>query len=205
MGTVADVLRVLESCGAILGLVLYWFVLRRDYETDLFRNRLFAIRNELFDFASSGQVGFDHSAYTDLRSSVNGLIRYAHRFTFWQVMRLLINRTAQQKFTAKWEKSLQSITDPETREALQRYRITLGLLLIGHLVRTSIWTMSLLAPVWIWAQFRRLFRSTASQPIAYFENYSLAMKANEAETVLTVRRHLPAATDIEEELLASAR
>ncbi len=205
MVTVDYVTRAVESCVAIFCLLLYWLWLRRDYETDLFRNRLFAIRNELFDFALSGRIAFHDPAYGSLRSSMNGLIRYAHRFTFWQVLWLLTkyNRTDAQAATEKWHRSLQSL-DLETREAVQRYRITLGLLVLGHLIRTSAIPLLLLGPLRLYAECKRRL-SPDSEPTSYFDGYALAMKASEAETVLSVRRHIPVACDIEEELLASGR
>src|SRR6266487_4848073 len=50
----------------------------RDYRFDRFREELFVIRAELFEFAASGQVPFNSPEYSLLRNFINQLIRYAH-------------------------------------------------------------------------------------------------------------------------------
>ena len=53
----------------------------RAYARDAFRQRAFAIRNELFDFAAAGHVSFDDPAYWRLRQVMNATIRFTHRLT----------------------------------------------------------------------------------------------------------------------------
>src|SRR5580658_4090425 len=69
----------------VMGLAAIWillFKLVRDYRIDALRNRLFALRDDLFDYASAGNVEFDEPAYFKLRGVINSLIRFAHRLTF---------------------------------------------------------------------------------------------------------------------------
>src|SRR5262249_49195809 len=61
---------------SILVLHLY-----RDYRVDLFRNRMFALRDSLFDFAAEGQIAFDHPAYGLHRTMLNGFIRFGERLS----------------------------------------------------------------------------------------------------------------------------
>jgi hypothetical protein len=95
----------------LLVLVLVW---RAEQRIDVFRQRMFAIRDELFDFASEGGVDFQHPAYQLLRNSMNGFIRYAHRLTFFQ----LLTTIARWKITeqvhpltwhSKWTEALDSL------------------------------------------------------------------------------------------------
>ena len=58
------------------------FVFWRNYRIDKFRDQLFALRNELFDYAAQGGVSFDEPAYGILRNTMNGLLRYAERISF---------------------------------------------------------------------------------------------------------------------------
>lgn len=72
------------------GLLMLWLVTYygwRPYRIDKVRNELFALRNELFDYAADGGVSLSNTAYRMLRDRVNALIRYAHIIT---VTRLLI-------------------------------------------------------------------------------------------------------------------
>jgi hypothetical protein len=80
----------------LLVLVLVW---RAEQRIDVFRQRMFAIRDELFDFASEGGVDFQHPAYQLLRNSMNGFIRYAHRLTFFQLL----------TWHSKWTEALDSL------------------------------------------------------------------------------------------------
>lgn len=69
----------------IIALLLAWlfvFVFWRNYRIDKFRDQLFALRNELFDYAAHGGVLFDEPAYGILRNTMNGLLRYAERISF---------------------------------------------------------------------------------------------------------------------------
>lgn len=66
---------------AVISLVFLWFCWR-SYRVDALRETLFAIRQELFDFAATEGVPFDHKAYTLLRWRLNGMIRFAHRISF---------------------------------------------------------------------------------------------------------------------------
>jgi hypothetical protein len=62
---------------ACLWVLCYW--LFRRYRRDVFRYKLFVIRDALFDAAADGLIPFDHPAYGMMRQYLNGLIRFAHR------------------------------------------------------------------------------------------------------------------------------
>src|SRR3989442_11092837 len=87
-----SVLHLVISLFALL-ILAFWFW--RDYRIDSLRERLFELRQELFDCAAMGVVPFDHPAYTDLRNIMNGMIRFAHKTTF---LRLLLAVTADSIF-----------------------------------------------------------------------------------------------------------
>jgi hypothetical protein len=64
----------------LLWVLLYWFY--RRYRVDYFRHNLFVLRSELFDHARKGELAFDAPAYTILRTTLNGFLRYAERIGF---------------------------------------------------------------------------------------------------------------------------
>src|SRR5689334_20196537 len=69
----------------LLSLALLWFLifrLAREYRIDALRDRLFGIRERLFDYAANEGISFENPAYTRLRMLINSLIRFAHRLTF---------------------------------------------------------------------------------------------------------------------------
>ena len=63
---------------SLLGLWVWFFWLYRDYRIDAYRQRLFALRNQLWDYAAAGHISFDDPAYLVVRNRLNGLIRFAH-------------------------------------------------------------------------------------------------------------------------------
>lgn len=46
------------------------------------RQKMFKIRDELFDYAADGNISFDNENYIRVRSSINGFIRFAHTMTW---------------------------------------------------------------------------------------------------------------------------
>lgn len=64
----------------INALVLWfvWHVPWRSSCQERYRQKLFEVRDELFDFARSGGISFNDPAYIALRANINGLIRFSH-------------------------------------------------------------------------------------------------------------------------------
>ena len=83
---IPGVIAAIESstCIAILSVVL--LKLWRDARLDSFRQELFVLRDELFDYAASGKIAFDDPAYRLLRQMMNGMIRYGHQISFFRFL-----------------------------------------------------------------------------------------------------------------------
>src|SRR5256714_10642387 len=75
---------------SLLALWIGFFWLYRDYAIDRYRQRLFALRDEVWDFAAAGRVGFNDAAYRLVRDRLNGLIRFAHLLSFTWVVAVLV-------------------------------------------------------------------------------------------------------------------
>jgi hypothetical protein len=74
--------RIVRLC---FGFGLLWalfYLSARALLLDILRQQLFAIRDELFDFAADGGIDFDEPAYRELRGDINSLIRFAHKLSF---------------------------------------------------------------------------------------------------------------------------
>jgi len=93
---------------------------------DCFRQKMFKVRDDLFDYAASGRVSFDHPAYRLLRQSMNGFIRYGHQLSFyrftmtWLEWKILEGRASFQ-WRDRWRAALGSLDD-ETRADLENFR-----------------------------------------------------------------------------------
>lgn len=72
---------------ALLALFLF-----REYRVDRFRQRIFEVRDELFDYAAEGKISFDDPAYGALRGLLNSYIRFAHRLSLTRTVSMLLLR-----------------------------------------------------------------------------------------------------------------
>jgi hypothetical protein len=84
---------IVNASHLVVGLFALWFLYFfcwREHRIDAYRQRLFGVRDDLFDFAASGGIKFDDPAYTTLRDLSNGLIRFAHRLTFTRVWSIVL-------------------------------------------------------------------------------------------------------------------
>ena len=96
---------------ALLFILFFW--LYCDYQIDAFRQKLFALRDEFFDQAANGHIPFDDPAYTMLRRTMNGLIRFAHQVNLMQLMLLF--------FVSKYKK-----IQPDFLSRLQNHSASLN-------------------------------------------------------------------------------
>jgi len=85
METLAVVRIVRFSVCAIFTLVIFYACLRAYY-LDALRQKLFALRDELFDFAADDGINFSDQAYLELRQDLNSLIRFAHKISMFRFL-----------------------------------------------------------------------------------------------------------------------
>jgi len=122
------VLTVLSSLVSAAGIVylLFWRV--RLLSMDSFRQRLFGLRDELFDYAAVGNIEFAHPAYAMLRSTMNGYIRFAHKTTVWHGLIFALTLSRQDRefvkarsFEKVWAKATAGLR-PEVKHQLECFR-----------------------------------------------------------------------------------
>lgn len=82
-----DAIHILETCLSFALLWAFWHYGWKSFMLDHTRQRLFSIRDQLFDLALRGEGGlsFDSPVYGTLRASLNSSIRFAHRVTFYHI------------------------------------------------------------------------------------------------------------------------
>jgi hypothetical protein len=121
-----ELLTVLSSLLSLAGLVYLYFWIYRGFIVDSFRQDLFHLRDEVFDYAADGNISFDHDNYGMLRSTINGYIQHAHRMTLWHA--LVLNLFIRDKemsgfkgFDERWSRIQRNLT-PESKEAMNAFR-----------------------------------------------------------------------------------
>ena len=174
--TVSNLSLIFQSSSALALLMVVFFVWRAHLRTDEFRQRMFAIRDEIFDYASSGHIDFEHPAYQLLRNSMNGFIRYAHRLTFFQLMLTIVrwNITEQVHpltWHLRWNQSLESLPT-ETRTVMIAFHGRAMDTVARHILGGSFVMMLVLVGVIIkvfvdgaWTSVRALLRDSAEAAI----------------------------------------
>jgi hypothetical protein len=132
------------SLVGLIALWAFWHYLWKPQRTDIFRQRLFALRSDLFDLAANGEVSFDDPAYTQLRLLINGMIRFAHRASLASlVVTVAQSRRAPEDPLIAWRKSAQRLPEDARNRVLAVYdavtdvfatHLTFGsVLLLGYL------------------------------------------------------------------------
>lgn len=127
------------TAGVLVWILLVWIT--RDYMVDSFRQRMFELRDDLFDFALEGQIDFDHRAYGTLRSMMNGFIRFGHQLGVLQVLMgaAFLGRSGLEVAKAFEEQQEDARKDlpPAVREKLAEYHVRMHLLVMRHVVLGS--------------------------------------------------------------------
>jgi len=112
---------IVNASHLVVGLFALWFLYFfcwHEHRIDAYRQRLFGVRDDLFDYAASGAIRFDDPAYTTLRDLSNGLIRFAHRLTFTRVWALaLLGDLPRTNRMEAWMADVET-RSPEVRDRL---------------------------------------------------------------------------------------
>jgi hypothetical protein len=120
--SIIDIARVLQSVVLIVSLLFIFFRYWAEARLDAFRQEMFIIRDELFDYAAAGHIGFDDPAYRLLRRSMNGFIRYAHQLSFFRLcitaIELKLAGRNPETWSDNWLNALKRVT-PDVRNKLE--------------------------------------------------------------------------------------
>ncbi|GEM_PF-2169952 len=134
----------IESIRSALALLFLWafvFWAWRGYRVDVFREKLFALRDELFDYASAGNISFDQPAYWMLRKTMNSAIRFAHVFTFTRLtVAILLGGASRTSNTIEqWQNAVNQLESIRVQAKLREFHNRMNLVIftetLGALVR----------------------------------------------------------------------
>jgi|SRR6185437_10032556 len=117
---------VFQSGIVLIALTVVAFWLWPTVRLDSFRQDMFRVRDELFDYAASGKISFQSPAYCLLRQSMNGFIRHGHRLTLFQiVMNALtwkaVGQVPNYVWTKRWCAALEAIPDADVKQDLIKF------------------------------------------------------------------------------------
>jgi hypothetical protein len=181
---------IIQSHLTLIVLAFVIFGLWPGQRTDLFRQQMFAVRDELFDFAADENISFDDPAYILLRGLMNGFIRYAHNLTPFRISTSYLRSkyiptNSNDKWTESWDKALNQIENRETRAKLQQFHSKATDLVLGQLLLSpgpliiGLPTLALAALLLIqYTSARNIYRGVTNRiPMAFLEEEAAQAKA----------------------------
>lgn len=121
-----------------LWIFYFWFYQR--YTVDNTRQELFAIRDEMFDFAAAGNISFDHPAYIMLRRTMNGMIRFSHKLNLITLIAILVverKNNGGREFQKQLASTLSDI-EPSIKEKMYCYHYSMNTITIKHFIKNSL-------------------------------------------------------------------
>lgn len=181
----------LASLVGLAGLWAIWYYLWKPQRVDIFRQKLFALRDELFDIAANGEVSFDDPAYTRLRFLLNGMIRYAHRISFpLLLISMMALKDEPESSKPDWKQTLPSLP-VATREKLNEIHERMVDAFTKHLIFGS----AVLTGVFI--------AFSALWGIKYGVSLMRGMQIGDRVTSAAVRRKVAKTTKIEVSVIAA--
>jgi len=137
----------------VAGLCACWFVwnfgIKRTF-LDLFRERLFALRFELFRLGMSDELPFDSDTYRTIETLLSGLLRFGHRITLSTYIFSSIEQERAKKSKDYTDVSLQialkiSRLEPKTRTKLMEILSGVRLAVVLYMGFTSLFCLTYLA------------------------------------------------------------
>ena len=99
--------------------ILAWQMVYLPTTVDIFRQRIFCLRRELFLYMASGAVAPNHPAYTLLRTRMNLTLRFAGRLTLGRLLfTALVYSVRGRELVAESDERLRMVENPEVRKKI---------------------------------------------------------------------------------------
>src|SRR5712692_1685090 len=135
---------------SVLSLFVLWFFvyyLWLDYRLDSFREDICSVRDRMFLYAASGNISFDHPAYTILRDRMNIILRYGHAFT---LTRLILIRETHAGFKndaiIQWEAAVAELPE-DIQYKMREFNLCVIIFVLQHIIYCSFFRYILVRPL----------------------------------------------------------
>lgn len=154
---------MLIACVGAAACWFLWFFFIKDYRLSSFRESLFSLRDELVRCVEDGHLTFDDPAYVELRSLINGMLRFAHRVTFLSLITSARNPSVDDPGHSpyrRWKDAVDHLA-PDARTRVESIHSRLLSAFMGQLVSGSVFlfatSLVLTAGFFLRSQVRRFF------------------------------------------------
>ncbi len=119
---------------SIMLIVFVLIPLYNKYRIDAFRQKLFQLRGELFDWANEGNISFDNSAYITLRERINMFIRFTHHITLIRLILVSIVLDDEENINKMFQEKLKGIEDRGQKKVIISYYRRLTAYTMKHII-----------------------------------------------------------------------
>jgi hypothetical protein len=143
---------------AFLGLCFMWDIALKELFLNMFRERVFGLRFELFEMGVSGELPFDDDTYRSVEILLCSVLRYAYRFT-WLRFYLWEKEQNQAKQEKNYEDLGQQLslkisrTEPAVQAKLNSVVARLHDALIMYMAFTSLYFLAGFAVYYVRGRF----------------------------------------------------
>ena len=159
---------LLTVVGGIAFLWVFFYWLWRDFQTDVLREELFAVRDTLFELGAAGAIPFNHPAYGLTRGVINTAIQQAHAISLlsWIMTRSTIpNRNEGntiQEIDDRWQQAYDSLP-AESQKALRnihdRIIVSVGFKVVMCSFPLFLITVVMALVVFVWNLFQLVVKN----------------------------------------------
>ena len=137
-------------------LVLLWvlaYCFWRPYRTDALRQRLFSLRDELFDLAADGRIAFDDPAYWRLRRTINCMIRFGHRLSLTRLIFAAVGMQGaafdRDSAYKQWNRDLDAVESSELRHEIRHIHNGMVNIVVRHIITGCPLLWVVLGTLWV--------------------------------------------------------
>ena len=139
---------VILNLAVISGLFYMFDYPYRRYRERALRDQLFCIRDRVFVAAEQGVLSFDDPAYGNTRRILNGMIRFAHNFTLWRTVLLvvadrispsLLKNNEIDEYVARYARSVDKLPAP-AKGVIHQALAEAHIAVLSHMLHTSLLT-----------------------------------------------------------------
>ena len=166
--------------------VLWYFVYYKwgDYRLDSFREDVFSVRDRMFLYAASGNISFDHPAYTILRNRMNIILRYGHAFTLTRM--ILIREThagIKNDAIIRWEAAVAELPQ-DIQHKMREFNLCFLIFVLQHIIYYSFFRYMLVRP------FMFLFNPFKLDEMMHRPDVVLTVEQLESDALEQEARHV---------------
>ncbi|MBO6835520.1 MAG: hypothetical protein JJ878_09225 [Alphaproteobacteria bacterium] len=107
----------------LLGLIVMVSGPMRSLVLDYYRQKIYELRDELFDMAHHGEIDFNDPIYREVRAGLHRMIRVLHLVTVPNLITIMLLRVRRNRLRKilhnPMRRAIASTSDPELREKLE--------------------------------------------------------------------------------------